>query len=99
MVKRFGRLQGVISGIGLRPVPKVLSSGSCRHRAHNVFNAILYDHPRPPRFSETDRWYSENADRQCKIWARWSVGRVLRGPGMSNLTQLFSRPMAVHGWL
>ena len=43
----------------------------------------------PPRFSETDRWHSENADRQCKIRARWSVGRVLRGPVMSNLTQLF----------
>jgi hypothetical protein len=52
MVKRLGRLQGIISGIGLRPVPKVLSSGSCRHRAHNVFNAILYYHRGPPSDSQ-----------------------------------------------
>lgn len=52
MVKRLGRLQGVISGIGLRRAPKVLSSGSCRHRAHNVFNAILYYHPWPPLDSQ-----------------------------------------------
>jgi hypothetical protein len=42
MIKRLGRLQGIISGIDLRPVSKVLSSSSRRHRAHNVFNAILY---------------------------------------------------------
>lgn len=80
MIKRLGKLRGKISGIDLRSVPKVLSSISCRHRAHNVFNAVLCYH-RTPRFSETNRWHSESADQQCKIWARLSVGRCLSVSG------------------
>jgi hypothetical protein len=72
MVKRLGRLRGIISGVGLRPVPKVLSSVSCRHRAHNVATAILMIAD-PPVFSETDRRQTVNADRQRK-----NSGAVIR---------------------